>query len=169
MLTFTRVSTLHIEELMQQPDLLMELIQDYGFSVEDDLESEHILSLLESRWQGMEQTYSLENYAAIGQLIFINAEIEAKLLFSGGKTSPLQMEGKPIRVLSPLDVSRINTTLSQVDLMSLQQENMNLPLFQSIMPEAEKDDVDTFWMLLPGLFQFFQIAAENKECVIAAG
>ena len=170
MLTFTRVSTQHIGEVMNDAELALDLIQDRGFSLEDELDSDSLLGLLERRWQGQEQTYSFEKYTAIAQLVMLDIKPTETmaLLFSGGRASAIQSEGKPLRVLSPLEVSRIDDVLCTLDLMQLQHDWMSLEKVKPVYPEAKNEDIDTFWMLFPGIVTFFQRAAAENQCVIAA-
>ena len=168
MLTYSRVPARHIEELMQEPELVIELVQDMGFSLEDNLNSDEMLGLLESRWQGNEQNYSLEEFSDITQHVLLDV-CPAKalnLLFKEGKKSKVSINNQAIFVLSPHEVHAVALALYNIDLASLQQEWMRIDKFLSIRPTIEAKDIDLFWMLFPGIVSFFNHASANEECVL---
>ena len=183
MLVFSRVSTLHINELMEDPELVLGLIDDMGFSIDDEdapVDSDAMLSILESRWQGHEQNYSLEEFSDLAQHVLLDVccPTTLDLLFKGGKASSVytcagagdsksaQGQSLPVCVLSPAEVEKINANFSTVDLIQLQQDWMDMKKVKSIKPDATVEDIDTFWMLFPGIFQFFQHAYQKRECVL---
>ncbi len=153
---------------MGDPELVLELIQDMGFDVEDSPDTEAMLSILESRWQGNEQNFGLEHFSDLVPHVLLDATDPGtmELLLKGGKASPVKSEGQAIYVLSPAEVHSISTALATVDLMKLQHDWMDRDRFRSIMPDAKDEDIDTFWMFFPGLWTFFANATNEQQCVL---
>lgn len=168
MLTFSRVPTEHIEELMADSELVTALLEDMGFSLEDEPDENEILAVLERRWQGEEQNYTLEHYAEAAKLILLdNLPIEVmELLFNGGKASGIKLNHSAVCVLSPAEVHKIHLHLGKIDLAELQYHWLNIEKLGESLPEATAEEVDTCWAVFPGIFRFFQLASEQSECVV---
>ncbi len=167
---FCQVSTQSVGELMQSPELAISMMQDMGFSVEDQLTDAQMLSILESRYQGSEQTFTLEAFSHAAQLVwldYLDVSVHS-LLFSGGKPSEILLDGSPIHVLSPLEVSRIAESMALADLTSIQVEWANSEKLVKALPQEGEDQETLFWMLFPGLFFFFEKAHQEKHCVLRA-
>lgn len=170
MLTFTRVPTSQINELMEEPELIQPLMADMGFSLDDHPNDQDILNVLERRWQGEEQNYSLEHYAEAAKLMLLDhLSIDSiSLLFNGGKESNTKINGKAVHVLSPLEVHKISNELAQINIAELQYEWLNIEKLGGSLPAATAEEVDTCWSVFPGVFRFFQLASDTNECVIRA-
>lgn len=155
---------------MRSPELAASIMQDMGFSVDDGLSDEQALSILESRYQGNEQTFPLEGFSRAGQLVLSDhlSGTQLTLLFQEGKKSSILLDESPIYVLSPSEVGQIWTALSTIDLTALHQEWLSIEKLSPVLPEATAEQVDLFWMLFPGLFYFFQNAAEGSNCILRA-
>lgn len=153
---------------MADSDLVLALLEDMGFSLEEDPNENEILAILERRWQGEEQNYTLEHYAEAAKLILLDhlpLEI-MELLFNGGKVSGIKSHGSAVCVLSPAEVGQIHTHLAEIDLAELQYHWLNIEKLGSSLPEATAEEVDTCWAVFPGIFRFFQLASAQRECVV---
>ena len=171
MLTFSRVPTRQIEELMSDSELVVGVLEDMGFNIEDELDNDTMLSLMESRWQGMEQSYSLESFAPIAHQILLDscAPAALNLLLKGGKASEVEWKGTTVHVLSPAEVTAIALALTNIDLLTLRQAWAESEKWERALPNTSEEEKELFWMLFPGLIAFFNLAAEARDCVLRAG
>jgi len=167
---FCQVSTAQINELMQSPEDVVDLMQDMGFSTEDNFSEQEILSLIESRYQGQEQTYTTEPFNHTFKLILKNEleKTQLDLFLKGGRNSSICLDGRTIRVLSPLEVKKVDIAFKKLFIPELQQEWSRDAQFLESFSEQDPTQGDLFWLLLSGLTQFFSNAAHAGHCILRA-
>jgi len=89
---FAKVDPHFIEELMQSPELVTEVLLDVGFDLEAVISEDTKLNLLEQRWQGLDRSFSLENIAKMLPLVLQELPSLLKLVLEGGRKSTVMIE-----------------------------------------------------------------------------
>jgi len=186
-MVFTRVPQEGFDEFLSDEAGVLALVEDMGFEANDmmallsgaDADPATLYNLMEGRWSGEQQTFSLEKEWQLCHFLTTgDADVTKSsphplaLLNQGGRKTHIHTDHAAIRVLSPNQVEQVHTALEALTLEQLMKDfEIDQVNAANISPHGSNwshDDAQAFWDLYPALQLFFSLAHENKEFVLVS-
>lgn len=186
---FTRVETDDIDSLINDPEVVLALVEDLGFDPSDLLslagQAENIenvdpmalLQSMEERWNGEGQTFSLEDQIYLLTHILQQTEIHKGSrianLHRAGKAAPVYTEHGPVRVITPEEAKEIAQELELLPVENIQGyaklERLNAA---GVLPHENWTEQELItaplWQLYDALGLFFKNASEGDQYILLA-
>lgn len=184
--TFTRVHTDDLDSLISDEEVVLALINDFGFSTDDlkqmasqpeEANPEALFNTLQARWSGHGQVFSLEDQAPL--LLHIvhhtksleNSPISG--LIKAARATSIHTSHGPVRVLFPSQIESISHALEQLPVENIQGFAQLESLNQAKVPPHKswgQQELITapLWQIYDGLCTFFANATANEEYILVA-
>jgi len=142
-LVFTRIPAEEIDGFMENPELVLAMVEGVGFDRNDLLESfggkdsASLYQLMEGRWSGEEMNFSFENYWGKLEMVILNRDLLDEVV-RGGRDSQIFTEVREIRVLNPSQVQKIQAGLAACCLTESSEDNEDSMMLESLFAALQR-------------------------------
>ncbi|WP_018970950.1 DUF1877 family protein [Rubritalea marina] len=185
-LSFTRVVSDDIDSLIHDEELVLALVTELGFdssaliqvaSNAEQADPEALFQLLNERWSGEGQVFSLEDQLPLllhcVQLLSGDHTLLSSIL-KRSRAIPVSHAGESIRVLFPHQVIEIHESLQEIAVEALQAKVDVAGINHAIVPPhgsdwSEQEMITApLWQIYDGFCRFFENAANQEAYILIA-